>query len=98
MPATPDEIANDQVRELPSVGKCLAGGPFGRRASEYPKGVPECPGHLFDTLGIPSSGSEKGVFWKRGLFRKVYFLEIKENLEILEIVDREIPDSGKQSL
>ena len=54
------------------------------------------------------SGSEKGVFWKRGLFRKVHFpsrdsleilenprlenrgesdhfLEILENLEILEI-------------
>ena len=24
---------------------------------------------------------EKGVFWKRGLFRKVHFLEILENLE-----------------
>ena len=33
------------------------------------------------------SGSEKGVFWKRGLFRKVYFLEILENLEILEILE-----------
>ena len=31
------------------------------------------------------SGSEKGVFWKRGLFRKVHF-EILENLEILEIL------------
>ena len=30
------------------------------------------------------SGSEKGVFWKRGLFRKVHLLEILENLEILE--------------
>ena len=30
------------------------------------------------------SGSEKGVFWKRGLFRKVHFLE---NLEILEILE-----------
>ena len=29
---------------------------------------------------------KKGVFWKRGLFRKVYFLEILENLEILEIL------------
>ena len=27
------------------------------------------------------SGSEKGVFWKRGLFRKVHFLEILEILE-----------------
>ena len=33
------------------------------------------------------SGSEKGVFWKRGLFRKVHFLEILENLEILEILE-----------
>ena len=32
-------------------------------------------------VGLP----EKGVFWKRGLFRKVLFLEILENLEILEI-------------
>ena len=31
-----------------------------------------------------SLGSEKGVFWKRGLFRKVHFLEILEILEILE--------------
>ena len=30
------------------------------------------------------SGSEKGVFWKRGLFRKIHFPEIPENLEILE--------------
>ena len=30
------------------------------------------------------SGSEKGVFWKRGLFRKVHFLEILEILEFLE--------------
>ena len=29
----------------------------------------------------------KGVFWKRGLFRKVCFLEILENLEILEILE-----------
>ena len=33
------------------------------------------------------SGSEKGVFWKRGVFRKVHFLEILENLEILEILE-----------
>ena len=33
------------------------------------------------------SGSEIGVFWKRGLFRKVHFLEILENLEILEILE-----------
>ena len=30
------------------------------------------------------SGSEKGVFWKRGLFRKVDVLEILENLVILD--------------
>ena len=30
------------------------------------------------------SGSEKGVFWKRGLFRKVHFLEILEILVFLE--------------
>ena len=30
------------------------------------------------------SGSEKGVFWKRGLFRKIHFLEKLEILEILE--------------
>ena len=33
------------------------------------------------------SDSEKGVFWKRGLFRKVHFLETLENLEILEILE-----------
>ena len=33
------------------------------------------------------SGSEKGVFWKRGLFRKIHFLEILENLEILEFLE-----------
>ena len=43
------------------------------------------------------SGSEKGVFWKRGLFRNVHFLEILENesdqfLEILENLEiLEIP-------
>ena len=30
------------------------------------------------------SGSEKGVFWKRGLFRKVHILEILENPQTLE--------------
>ena len=30
---------------------------------------------------------KKGVFWKRGLFRRVHFLEILENLEILEILE-----------
>ena len=34
-----------------------------------------------------NSVSGKGVFWKRGLFRKVHFLEILENLEILEILE-----------
>ena len=33
------------------------------------------------------SGSEQGVFWKRGLFRKVHFLEVLENLEILEFLE-----------
>ena len=33
------------------------------------------------------SGSEKGVFWKRGLLRKVHFLESPESLEILEILE-----------
>ena len=33
------------------------------------------------------SSSEKGFFWKRGLFRKVHFLEILENSEILEILE-----------
>ena len=36
---------------------------------------------------IVTSGSEKGVFGKRGLFWKVHFLEILENLEILEILE-----------
>ena len=35
-------------------------------------------------LVLQNSGSEKGVFWKRGLFGKVHFLEILENFEILE--------------
>ena len=34
------------------------------------------------------SGSEKGVFWKRGLFIKVDFLEILENVGILEILEK----------
>ena len=34
------------------------------------------------------SGSEKGVFWKRGLFKKgPISLEILENLEILEFLE-----------
>ena len=34
-----------------------------------------------------NSGSEKGVFWKRGLFNKKHVLEILENLENLEILE-----------
>ena len=30
---------------------------------------------------------KKGVFWKRGLFRKKHFLEVLENLQILEILE-----------
>ena len=30
---------------------------------------------------------KKGVFWKRGLFRKVHFVEIFRNLEMLEILE-----------
>ena len=40
---------------------------------------------LVEMRVLIKSGSEKGVFWKRGLFRKIHFLEILENLEILEI-------------
>ena len=39
---------------------------------------------LFCGLRWLKSGSEKGVFWKRCLFRKVHFLENAEILEILE--------------
>ena len=43
------------------------------------------------------SGSEKGVFWKRGLYRNVHFLEILENLEILEILEssRSVENKGE---
>ena len=34
---------------------------------------------------------EKGVFWKSGLLRKVLVLEALENLDILEILERENP-------
>ena len=37
---------------------------------------------MLGALRCDPSGSEKGVFWKRGLFRKVHFLEILETLEI----------------
>ena len=43
-----------------------------------------------DVWGIPKSGpsgSEKGVSWKRVLFRNVHFLGILENLEIPEILE-----------
>ena len=48
----------------------------------------------FNIQNVSKSGSEKGVFWKRGLFRKVHFLETLENLEILEILEN--PQTGKQ--
>ena len=44
---------------------------------------------IYTSLSL--SGSEKGVFWKRVFFRKVHFLEILENLEILEF--RENPQT-----
>ena len=50
-------------------------------------GDPCCLLVLANTFVAKVSGSEKGVFWKRGLFRKVHFLEILENLEILEILE-----------
>ena len=42
------------------------------------------------------AGSERGVFWKRGLFRKVHFLEILEILDRDSRDFREPPDCGKQ--
>ena len=36
---------------------------------------------------LKQSSSEKGVFWKWGLFRRVHFLEILANLEIPEILE-----------
>ena len=47
---------------------------------------------------VKKSGSEKGVFWKRGLFRKVHFLEILENLEILEILETSQTWKTKENL
>ena len=46
---------------------------------------------------ISFSGSEKGVFWKRGLFRKAHFLKIVENVEILEILEnpRTVENKGE---
>ena len=50
----------------------------------------------WDGLWAYASGSEKGVFWKRGLFRKIHVLESLENLEILAILEN--PQiCGKQS-
>ena len=43
--------------------------------------------HVHPSSARLYSGLEKGVFWKRGVFRKVHFLEILENLEILEILE-----------
>ena len=40
------------------------------------------------------SGSEKGVFWQRALFRKVHFLEILEFRDSRDF--REPPHCGKQ--
>ena len=41
-----------------------------------------------DFVNLASNpGSEKGVFWKRGLLRKVHFLEKLDNLEIPEILE-----------
>ena len=38
--------------------------------------------------GFQTSGSEKGVFWKRGLSREVLFLEILEILENSQTVEK----------
>ena len=40
-------------------------------------------------------GSEKGVFWSRGNFRKSPFLEILENLEMLEILQNPLTAENK---
>ena len=44
------------------------------------------PKNGFDSSGSAFVGFGKGVFWKRGLFRKVHFLEILEKLESLEFL------------
>ena len=43
------------------------------------------------------SSSEKGVFWKRGLFRKVHHLEILEKLKVLELLENHqtVENKGK---
>ena len=38
---------------------------------------------------------KEGVFWKRGLFRKVHFLELLENLEILENLPQTVENKGQ---
>ena len=48
--------------------------------------------HQNPMLGPETSGSAKGVFWIRGLFRKVHLLEILENFKD----SREPPECGKQ--
>ena len=40
---------------------------------------------LFETSELIEFG--KRVFWKRGLFRKIHFLELLESLETLEILE-----------
>ena len=42
------------------------------------------PCEIFEIRVREKGSSGKGVFWKRGLFRKVHFLEILQNLEILD--------------
>ena len=67
---------------------------------ERVSGFPEKAADLWEVRGISGksgpnfrgslgklSGSEKGVFWKRGLLREVHFLDILENLEILEVFE-----------
>ena len=47
----------------------------------------ECSSLFLRLCGGFGSGSEKGVFWKRGLFRNIHLLETLENLEILESLE-----------
>ena len=56
------------------VLKCLRSGPKSGISLICP--LQECGG-----VPGPNSGSEKGVFWRKGLFRKVHFLEILGNVE-----------------
>ena len=59
----------------------IVGGHFGAHLFLVAANLGSLPQDTFK--GIAKSDSEKGVFWKS--FRKVHFLEILENLEILEI-------------